>query len=266
MKSYKGHTNLFTLFALALLVQASFPSLQYDNLVEIDCSESSSQQLCKKLQTQFADNQYLSKLLESVSGETTRFNSGELQSDTEEDAMQELMGQMKERQVQLGTELTVVVGTGQGLKDLCFSQPDTFWYCTRLMENVESILAESSTSGQTEQASSEVAAVKLLNLPKLDLKKPADLTKSVQPLVKAKKLAGKQSMYIMAGLSLFIGLFFTAAGLLQSDGCTAGMFVINKRREDALSKSFESDSVSERIESKILGIGLRRKKNKGNDV
>ena len=111
-------------------------------------------------------------------------------------------------------ELTAAIGTEQDLKDLCFSQPDTFWYCTRLMENVESILAENSPSGQTEKVSSEVAAVKLLNLPKVDLKKPVDLTKSVQPLVKAKKLAGKQSMYIMAGLSLFIGLFFTAAGLL----------------------------------------------------
>ena len=158
------------------------------------------------------------------------------------------------------------MGTDQGLKDLCFSQPDTFWYCTRLMENVEAILVESSPSGQTEQGSSEVAAVKLLNLPKLDLKKPVDLTQSVQPIVKAKKLAGKQSMYIMAGLSLFVGLSFTAAGLSQSDGCTAGMFVINKRREDALSKSFEIDSVSEKIESRILRIGLRRKKNKGNDV
>ena len=53
MKPYNRHTNSITLFAhffaLALLVQASFPSLHYDNLVEIDCSESSNIQLCSDL-------------------------------------------------------------------------------------------------------------------------------------------------------------------------------------------------------------------------
>ena len=56
--------------------------------------------------------------------------------------MQELMGQMSERQVTLSLELAAVMGPNQEIKDLCYSQPDTFWYCTRLMERVESIVAD----------------------------------------------------------------------------------------------------------------------------
>ena len=112
--------------------------------------------------------------------------------------MQELMTQMRERQVQLGQELTAVVGTDKKINDLCFSQPDTFWYCTRLLEKIEFILSESQENSQTEQAASEVAAVRLLNLPKVDLKKPIGPTKSVQPLVKAKRFAGKLSIYAMS--------------------------------------------------------------------
>ena len=82
------------------------------------------------------------------------------------------------------------------------------------MENVESILTESKANDQIEQASSEVAAVRLLNLPKVDLKKPINPAKSVQPIVKARRLAGTTSIYAMAGLSLIIGLCFTTAGLL----------------------------------------------------
>ena len=92
-----------------------------------------------------------------------------------------------------------------------------------------------------------MAAVKLLNLPKVELGKPLDANKALDQPLKVSKISRKKTLYALAGLSVMIGMCFAAAGLSQSDGCTAGMFVIKEYREDALSKSYESELVQTSI-------------------
>ena len=141
MKTLQRHTNTITFSVLCLLFSLLFqPSSQYihyENLAEIDCSESSNQRLCSNLQNLFNQNQYLSSLLQSMTGSSNRFNSGEIDSNDEENAMKEFMEKMKLRQVELSLELSELIGPKQNIQDLCYSQPETFWYCKRLMTNIE---------------------------------------------------------------------------------------------------------------------------------
>ena len=71
------------------------------------------------------------------------------------------------------------MGPKQNMQDLCYSQPDTFWYCNRLMTNIAEIIHENQKSemveAETKNASdqnsekSNIGAVDLLNLPKVDM-------------------------------------------------------------------------------------------------
>ena len=77
-----------------------------------------------------------------MTGSSNRFNSGEIDSNDEENAMKEFMEKMKLRQVELSLELSELIGPKQNIQDLCYSQPETFWYCKRLMTNIEKIIKE----------------------------------------------------------------------------------------------------------------------------
>ena len=71
-----------------------------------------------------------------------------------------------------------------------------------------------------------MAAVELLNLPKIELQTPHEVPKAEHTDVgRKRKLSGKTGLYIIATLSVTVGLGFTILGLTQSNGCTAGMFV-----------------------------------------
>ena len=82
-----------------------------------------------------------------------------------------------------------------------------------------------------------------MNLPKIELQTPHDLSKQISTDGKPKRLTGKIGFWIVAGISAIIGFVFTIIGLAQSDGCTAGIFVINRYREDHLNKSMDDEMV-----------------------
>ena len=56
-----------------------------------------------------------------MTGNSIRLNSGEIDSNDEENAMKELMEKMKVTQVELSLELSELVGTSQNMQDLCYS-------------------------------------------------------------------------------------------------------------------------------------------------
>ena len=102
--------------------------------------------------------------------------------------------------------------------------------------------------------------VKLLNLPKVSIQKNNELPRHEPISGRKKKLCRRIGLGVMAILSTLIGFIFLVFGLFQSNGCSAGIFVINKYRQKHLDKSFESELKAGRknVKSKILNIGLRR--------
>ena len=62
-------------------------------------------------------------------------------------------------------------------------------------------------------------------------------------------------------MSIVVGLIFLLIGIVQSNGCSAGIFVINKYRNELLHKSFEDELAkgNKKLLRKVLTIGRKRK-------
>ena len=109
------------------------------------------------------------------------------------------------------------------------------------MKDVDSvIIANKQTSGEDNETTvqvadekDEVGAVKLLNLPKVNLfkKKHLPLQKDDSISGNPKKLCSLRGLMMIALTSTLIGFIILMFGLLQSNGCSAGMFVIEKYRK-----------------------------------
>lgn len=82
------------------------------------------------------------------------------------------------------------------------------------MSTTEEIIDDENTIDQESERIENVAAVTLLNLPKVELHSNQDLTRHDQPISgKKNKLFGKTSFYVVAGLSLIVGFFFLMVGV-----------------------------------------------------
>ena len=56
--------------------------------------------------------------------------------------MNELNRNLRAQQIELSLELQEFLGPVNRVDDICYSQPDTFWYCSRLMKQVKQIIDE----------------------------------------------------------------------------------------------------------------------------
>ena len=126
--------TFFKWLLFASFCKPSFQHIHYSNLAQIDCTDSSDKKQCTELQTLFKQNQYLNSLLQSLTGSPHRQNEGYIESETEEEAMNELNQNLRAQQIELSLELQEFLGPVNRVDDICYSQPDTFWYCSRLMK------------------------------------------------------------------------------------------------------------------------------------